>query len=108
MFGAVIENTSHRGYFTEKIMDCFLLKTIPIYWGCSNITDFFNKKGIIKFDNVDDFIYISNQLTEDYYNQNIEAIEENYQIALKYMNEEEYGARIANKIKELFKYNNIL
>jgi len=108
MFGVDIENTYHRGYFTEKIMDCFLLKTIPIYWGCSNITDFFNKKGIIKFDNVDDFIYISNQLTEDYYNQNIEAIEENYQIALKYMNEEEYGARIANKIKELFKYNNIL
>ena len=35
-FGVVIENTSHRGYFTEKILDCFLLKTIPIYWGCSN------------------------------------------------------------------------
>ena len=108
MFGVVIENTSHRGYFTEKILDCFLLKTIPIYWGCSNISDFFNKKGIIEFGNVDDFIYISNQLTEDYYNQHIEAIEENYQTALKYKNEEEYGVRITNSIKEIFKFNNII
>jgi len=33
MFGIAIENFSHRGFFTEKILDCFLLKTIPIYWG---------------------------------------------------------------------------
>jgi hypothetical protein len=108
MFGVVIENTSHRGYFTEKIMDCFLLKTIPIYWGCSNISDFFNKEGIIEFGNIDDFIYISNKLTEDYYNQHIESIEENYQIALKYKNEDEYGVRITNNIKEIFKFNNII
>jgi hypothetical protein len=36
-YGIAIENFSHRGFFTEKILDCFLLKTIPIYWGCSNI-----------------------------------------------------------------------
>jgi hypothetical protein len=46
MFGVAIENVSHRGWFTEKILDCFLLKTIPIYWGCSNIEDYFNPKGI--------------------------------------------------------------
>jgi hypothetical protein len=43
-FGVAIENTTHRGYFTEKIMELFLLKTIPIYWGCSSIGDFFNTK----------------------------------------------------------------
>jgi hypothetical protein len=46
-YGIVIENFSHRGYFSEKLIDCFLMKTIPIYWGCSNIGDFFNINGII-------------------------------------------------------------
>jgi len=89
MFGIAIENFSHRGYFSEKIVDCFLLKTIPIYNGCSNIGDFFNTKGIIKFDNVDDFIYISNNLTDRDYYSRIEAIEDNYQKALKYVSYEE-------------------
>lgn len=40
MFAVAIENTNHRGYFTEKILDLFLLRSIPIYWGCSNIGDF--------------------------------------------------------------------
>jgi len=103
-FGVVIENTSHRGYFTEKILDCLALKTIPIYWGCSNITDFFNKDGIIEFNNVDDLIYIVNNLDENYYNQHLEAIEDNYYKAISYV---DYEVRIARKIKEIFKFNNI-
>ena len=105
MFGAVIENTSHRGYFTEKILDCFLLKTIPIYWGCSNIEDFFNKDGIIKFDNIDDFTYISNTLTEDFYQSNQHIIEENYKLALQYV---DYEQNITNKLKEIFNFNNLI
>jgi hypothetical protein len=105
MFGTVIENTSHRGYFTEKIMDCFVLKTIPVYWGCSNITDFFNEKGIIKFDNVDDLIYIINNLDENYYNEHLDAVEDNYQRALQFT---DYEVRIADKVKEIFTYNNLI
>jgi len=105
MFGVVIENTSHRGYFTEKITDCFALKTIPIYWGCSNINDFFNKDGIIKFDNVDDFIYIVNNLDESYYQQRINAIEENYKIATQLM---DYEQKIAQTVIEIFTNNNLL
>jgi hypothetical protein len=105
MFGIAIENFAHRGFFTEKILDCFLLKTIPIYWGCSNIGDFFNKEGIIKFETPDDFIYIANQLTEDYYNSKKQIIEENYQLALQYVN---YEQNIINKIEEIFKHNNLI
>ena len=105
MFGIAIENFSHRGFFTEKILDCFLLKTIPIYWGCSNIGDFFNDKGIIKFENVDDFLYITNQLTEEYYISKKDIIEENYQKALQYVN---YEQNITNKITEIFKLNNLI
>jgi hypothetical protein len=105
MFGAVIENTSHSGYFTEKIMDCFLLKTVPIYWGCSNITEFFNKDGIIEFKSVDDFIRISNKLDADYYNSLEQAIEDNFQRALSYY---DYEKRIIDTINETFKINKLI
>jgi hypothetical protein len=104
-FGVCIENTSHRGYFTEKIIEMFLLKTIPIYWGCSNIGDFFNKEGIITFDNVDDVIYKINNLDEDYYTSKKDIIEENYKKALQYIN---YEKNITNKIEEIFKLNNLI
>lgn len=104
-FGVAIENFAHRGWFSEKILDCFLLKTIPMYWGCSNIGDFFNEKGIIKFGEADEFIYISNQLTDSYYNSQKDIIEENYQLALQYVN---YEQSIMNKITEIFKLNNLI
>ena len=36
-----IENSAQENYFTEKITDCLLSWTLPIYWGCPNIGDFF-------------------------------------------------------------------
>ena len=105
MFGVAIENFSHRGFFTEKLLDCFLLKTIPIYWGCTNIDEFFDKEGIIKFENIDEFIYITNNLNEDYYNSRKDIIEENYQKALQYV---DYEQNIVNKITEIFKLNSLI
>jgi len=103
-FGICIENFSHRGYFTEKILDCFLMRTIPIYWGCSNIYDFFNIDGVIRVNNVDDIIYWSETL-EGNYELRIEVIEENYQLALKYI---DYEQNIVNKVEEIFKLNNLI
>lgn len=104
-FGVVIENTSSRGYFSEKILDCFLLKTIPIYWGCSNISDYFDIDGIIPFSNVDDLVYISNQLNENYYNNRKEIINKNWKLALDYVH---YEQNIVNTITQIFKHNKII
>ena len=46
-FSLCFENTSHPGYSTEKIIEAFAAKTIPIYWGDPNITDIFNPKSFI-------------------------------------------------------------
>lgn len=40
-YSLAFENSSHRNYFTEKIIDCFLCWSKPVYWGCTNISDFF-------------------------------------------------------------------
>jgi hypothetical protein len=105
MFGIAIENFSHRGFFTEKILDCFLLKTIPIYWGCSNIGDYFDVDGIIMFNNVDDLVYITNQLNENYYENRKEIIEKNWKLALDYVN---YEQNIVNTITNIFKHNKLI
>ena len=105
MFGVAIENVSHRGWFTEKILDCFLLKTIPIYWGCSNIEEYFNMDGILKVDNVDDIIYTLNNLTEEFYISKKDIIEENWKLAQNYTN---YEQNIVNTITEIFKLNNLI
>ena len=104
-FGVVIENTSHRGYFTEKILDCFLLKTIPIYWGCSNIGDYFDIDGIITFNNIDDLVYKTNQLNESYYQNRKEIIDKNWQLALNYVH---YEQNIINTITNIFKHNKLI
>lgn len=107
-FGIAIENFSHRGFFTEKILDCFLMRTIPIYWGCSNIGDYFNIDGILRVENVDDIIYKTNMLKFnhfDFYKIHEPHIEENYQKALQYV---DYEGNIIKKITEIFKHNNLI
>ena len=49
-YSIVVE--SHRGpyYFSEKLTDCYLAWTMPIYFGCTNITDYFPKDSLVQID----------------------------------------------------------
>jgi hypothetical protein len=49
-YSIAIENASLPFYFTEKINDCFLAWTVPIYFGCVNIEKFFPEKSFIWID----------------------------------------------------------
>lgn len=40
-YSLAVENSQIPNYFTEKITDCFLAFTKPIYWGCPNISEYF-------------------------------------------------------------------
>ena len=46
-FSVVIENSIEPRYFTEKLLDAFFCETIPIYWGASEIADYFDERGMI-------------------------------------------------------------
>jgi hypothetical protein len=96
-FHIAIENCSIDNYFTEKILDCFISKTIPIYCGCVNIEKYFNDKGIIKFNNINECISECNKLNKDTYKEMLPYVEENYKIALQYINWQE---RLKNAIKK--------
>lgn len=82
-YSVAMENAQMPHYFTEKIIDCFLSGAVPIYYGCTNIEDYFNPKGIITFNNEEELYQIITTLSPDFYNNNFEAIEENYKLALE-------------------------
>lgn len=46
-FSLCFENSSHPGYVTEKIIEAFAAKTIPIYWGDPDIEKIFNPNSFI-------------------------------------------------------------
>ena len=97
-FHIAIENCSINNYFTEKILDCFISKTIPIYCGCLNVGDFFNDKGIFKFSKVNECIEMCKRLTPDTYNNYVEYVEENYNKALHYI---DWRKRIKDILEEI-------
>lgn len=84
MFSIVIENTSIDNMFTEKLLDCFTTKTIPIYYGCKNIGEFFDIDGILVVNNIDDIINISNSVNENLYHSKTTSIDKNYDLSLTY------------------------
>jgi hypothetical protein len=49
-YSIAIENYSCNDYWTEKIADCFLSWSMPIYFGCSNITRYFPRDSMILVD----------------------------------------------------------
>lgn len=50
-FNITMENTSSRGYATEKIIDAMFANCIPIYWGSESIADDFNPNSFINCHN---------------------------------------------------------
>jgi hypothetical protein len=80
-FSIVIENEFMENWFTEKIVDCFRTKTIPIYKGCPNIKDFYNEQGIINFDTMEELSSILNDINsngDSIYDSMRDPMENNY------------------------------
>jgi glycosyltransferase involved in cell wall biosynthesis len=83
-FSIAIENGELNNYFTEKILDCFLTGTVPIYRGCSNIHKFFNMDGIITFDTIVELQEIINSVVKNEYTISNSTLTDNYDRALEY------------------------
>ena len=103
MFSLIIENDNTDNWFTEKIIDCLVTGTIPVYWGCSNIGDYFNTKGFIQFNTIEEFKEIIPKLNEDTYNDLLPFTKENYDLCLGYT---DFWGRIGDVIKENLNSNN--
>lgn len=82
-YSIVPENSRYSGYYTEKIVDCFVAKTIPIYWGCTDIAKHFNPEGILQFSDYSSLVSTLQRLTPEFYSSRKQAIDENFETALR-------------------------
>ena len=103
MLHVAIENTKHNNWYTEKIGEAFCTKTVPIYWGCPNIGEFYDERGIIRFDSLEELSYIINNLTEDDYIKMKPYIDYNYEIALM----DSFTNKLDSLFKEIINLNKI-
>jgi len=103
MFNVVIENVNHNNWY-NKIGDNFAAKTVPIYWGCPNISEFgYDERGIIRFNNSKELSKIINDLTPEKYNEMLPYIEYNYEL----VKQDTFENNISQFFNNFFKLNNI-
>lgn len=89
MFHIAIENTSIKNYFSEKLVDCFQGYSVPIYYGCTNVEEYFNPAGMFRVNNVNEIIRVCNQLTPEIYYRMKPMMEDNYNGSLKWLDSQE-------------------
>lgn len=90
MFELVIEN-EQGPHFSEKLLDCMLVGSIPIYWskGVNDVSlDVFDRDGLITFDDVSELYHMLNNyekyFSSNVYKSKIKAIENNFKVATTY------------------------
>jgi len=90
MFSVAIENGRVEAMFTEKIIDCFMTGTVPIYFGCNAISQFFNPEGMFEFDTVQELEDLLPRLTPERYALMLPAIQDNFNRAQQYVIAEDW------------------
>lgn len=52
-FSVVTETCRLDNLFTEWLLDCFAAGTVPVFWGCPNLGEFFDERGVLAFETAD-------------------------------------------------------
>jgi hypothetical protein len=84
MFHVVIENSNETNYFSEKLIDCLVTRTVPIYWGCDNIEAFFESRGILRAKNAEEAVALANKVSPELYANMKQYIDRNEKLAQQY------------------------
>lgn len=76
-FSIVTETCRADNLFTEWLLDCLALGTVPIFWGCPNVGDFFNPAGILSFETAEQCAEIVSGLSAGLWHSLLPAIRDN-------------------------------
>lgn len=77
-YSIIIENDLDDYWYTEKILNCFSTKTVPIYVGATRIGELFNAGGIIQVRDWQEVPQIVARLNLNDYETRIDAINDNF------------------------------
>jgi hypothetical protein len=75
-FAIAYENFVNDFNWTEKIADCFLSYTVPIYYGCTSISNYFPEESYIQLDPKDKHIdlFLSEIVKSNLWEEKLDAI----------------------------------
>lgn len=94
-----IENYHGPDYWSEKLADCFLSWTVPLYYGCTNLSDYFPEDSYIAIDieEKNTLEKIRGIIEKDDWKKRLPAIKKARELILgKY----QFYPFVANRIKE--------
>lgn len=94
-----VMNIKNNNFFTEVLVDNFRLGTVPIFWGCDNIGDYFDINGIITFNTIEELDDILKNLSFETYNKKMEYIKNNFLISENYLSTDDLIANVLTNIK---------
>ena len=102
-FNFCFENYESNGnpkYITEKIVNAFMFRTVPIYWGSNDINEFFNKEAFINCNGLTQEEILNKIIEVDTNNDIYEYMINQYPFKYKSINYREYFfERIMNFIE---------
>lgn len=91
-YSVVIENSRETGYFTEKLVDCLLCGTLPIYWGAPDIDRYFDPAGMIECNSEADIKEAIAGATDQHFTSSQVALAGNRERALTFADYERNAA----------------
>jgi hypothetical protein len=97
-YAIAYENFQSDYYWTEKITDCFLSYTMPLYFGCDKIENFFPENSFIQIDPKDKHInlFLKEIVESNKWEENLDAISKARDLIL---NEYQLFPFLSNHIK---------
>lgn len=99
-YAIAYENFQSDYYWTDKIIDCYLSYTMPLYFGCNSIVDFFPKDSFIQIDPKDKHIdlFLKEIVVSKKWEENLDAISKARDLVL---NEYQLFPFLSNQINQL-------
>jgi len=104
MFHIAMENQRQDFYFTEKLINPLMTGTVPIYYGMPSIGEYFDTRGMIIFNDINEIGNILNSLNIELYKSMLPYIEENFKRAHQYVLAED---NFFEKIMKLLNMDNV-
>jgi hypothetical protein len=89
-YSIVCETCRENGLFTEILLDCFAMGTVPVFWGAPDIGNYFDERGIISFDTMQDIAYLLSLADQKYYEHVKPYVKANLRLVEEYRSTEDW------------------
>jgi len=96
-FEVAVECEKRKNWWSEKILDCLVMKTVPIYRGAPNIGDFFDLRGMLIWDTIEEL----REIVESIQSGQIKYADFEPQLSANYVDAQMYTNDVRNCARKI-------